>query len=103
MKKSISDICDEIIKSKYIKRTGSPGNYRYEYADLGARHSSKAKEQQIKDAIKGIAVDYDYSSIVYHIEAISRTKAYIHVTFHMKDGSTEKETLRDSNGIIELY
>ena len=64
---------------------------------------SKAKEQQIKDAIKGIAVDYDYSSIVYHVEAISRTKAYIHVTFHMKDGSTEKETLRDSNGIIELY
>jgi len=48
MKKSISDICDEIIKSKYIKRTGSPGNYRYEYADLGARHSTNVEKLKTK-------------------------------------------------------
>lgn len=39
-----------LVKAKYTKRTGSPGNYKYEYANSGATHG---KEDRALDGMEG--------------------------------------------------
>jgi len=41
----VYDFYDEILKAKYIKRTGTPGNYKYEYISDPSNMPQKQKEE----------------------------------------------------------
>jgi len=41
----VYDFYDEILKAKYIKRTGTPGNYKYEYTSDPSNMPQKQKEE----------------------------------------------------------
>ncbi len=91
---------DNLAKSKYVKRTGVPGHYHYEYAkdaaDTASRmaYSSSSRGQDTKSGqLKGNA-----AQMVRHQEAQSMHQMAGHAAEQQMASKTDGKALRNSHG-----